>query len=156
MRSRSGFSARSISASPIVLTSSARCCAWACNYGPAVARGDDWFGATVNLSARVADEAAGGEVLLGAATHKAAGEVSGVRTESLGLRRPRNIESPVELLRAVLAERAAQALPLGPVCHMAVDPAHCAGSPARNGANYHFCSLECVARSARDSDRYTA
>jgi adenylate cyclase len=33
-------------------------------HGPAIARAGDWFGATVNLAARVAAVAAGGEVLL--------------------------------------------------------------------------------------------
>ncbi len=126
------------------------------HYGPALARGDDWFGATVNLAARIAGEAAGGEVLLSAATRDAAGEVPGVRTESVGLRRLRNIESPVELLRALPAEGAAQELPLDPVCRMAVDPAHCAGSLVHDDVTYHFCSLDCVARFARDPDRYAA
>jgi hypothetical protein len=40
--------------------------------GPAVERGGDWFGATVNLAARVSAAAAGGEALLTAATRDAA------------------------------------------------------------------------------------
>lgn len=124
------------------------------HYGPALARGGDWFGATVNLAARVAGEAAGGEVLLSQATQDAAGRVPGVATEALGMRRLRNIEEPVRLLRALPVDRAAQDLPADPVCHMAVDPAHCAGVLVHEEVRYHFCSMECVSRFARDPDRY--
>src|SRR5207245_3222730 len=43
------------------------------NTGPAVARGGDWFGATVNLAARVSAAAGAGEVLLTQATVDALG-----------------------------------------------------------------------------------
>jgi class 3 adenylate cyclase len=47
--------------------------------GPAVARDDDWFGASVNLAARVSRAAAAGEVLLTDATKRAAGkELEGI------------------------------------------------------------------------------
>jgi adenylate cyclase len=46
--------------------------------GPAVERGGDWFGATVNLAARVSAAASGGEALLTAATSDAAGELAGM------------------------------------------------------------------------------
>ena len=39
--------------------------------GPATEREGDWFGSTVNLAARVAGEAAGGEVLVSEATRAA-------------------------------------------------------------------------------------
>src|SRR5918993_5650665 len=42
--------------------------------GPAVGRDGDWFGATVNLAARVSAAAAGGEALVTATTRTAAGD----------------------------------------------------------------------------------
>src|SRR5215217_8714365 len=44
--------------------------------GPAVERGGDWFGTTVNLAARVSAAASGGDALLTAAT-RAAGRLVG-------------------------------------------------------------------------------
>jgi class 3 adenylate cyclase len=52
--------------------------------GPAVGRDGDWFGATVNLAARVSAAAAGGEALLTATTRTAAGEVAGVELRERG------------------------------------------------------------------------
>jgi P-type Cu+ transporter len=43
-----------------------------------------------------------------------------------------------------------------PVCQMAVDPEHAAGTLLHAGLRYHFCSLACVARFAATPDRYTA
>ena len=52
--------------------------------GPAVERGGDWFGATVNLAARVSAAAAGGEALLTAVTRTASGDVAGVELRERG------------------------------------------------------------------------
>ena len=49
------------------------------HYGPAVERDGDWFGATVNIAARISGAAVGGEVLLSVAVHDRAGAVAGVR-----------------------------------------------------------------------------
>ena len=46
--------------------------------GPAVERRGDWFGTTVNVAARVASLAVGGEVLVTAAVREAAGDLDGV------------------------------------------------------------------------------
>ena len=53
------------------------------HHGPAIARDGDWFGATVNLAARVAAVAAGGEVLLTGAVREGAGELAGPRPAGL-------------------------------------------------------------------------
>ena len=69
--------------------------------GPAVERGGDWFGATVNLAARVSGEASGGEVLLTAATHDAAGSLEGVELRERGRRELKNVAEPIVLYAAV-------------------------------------------------------
>jgi class 3 adenylate cyclase len=48
------------------------------HHGPALESEGDWFGSTVNLAARVAALAAGGEVLLTEAVREAAGELEDV------------------------------------------------------------------------------
>jgi adenylate cyclase len=68
--------------------------------GPAVRRGQDWFGATVNLAARVANLAAGGEVLLGESTLRAVRAVSGLDIQARGMHLLKNVVGPLALYAA--------------------------------------------------------
>jgi adenylate cyclase len=69
--------------------------------GPAVERQGDWFGATVNLAARVSGAASGGEALLTAATRTAAGELEEVELRERGRWAFRNVSAPVQVYAAV-------------------------------------------------------
>ena len=113
--------------------------------GPAVARGDDWYGTTVNVAARVADAARGGEVLLSGATRDAiAREHPEVEVRPVGRRRLKNVREPVELFAAVAGEgERVLGFPRDPVCHMGVDPARSAFQEVYRDAVYHFCSAAC-------------
>ena len=71
------------------------------NTGNAVHRGGDWFGATLNVAARVAELAGPGEVLLTAATREAAGAPSGVFFEDRGTHALRRVTAPTRLYRAL-------------------------------------------------------
>lgn len=122
--------------------------------GPAVERDGDWFGAAVNLAARVAAAAKGDEVLLTADTRAAAGSVAGVEFETRGRERFRNVAEPVELHRAWHAGASRAGLAIDPVCRMAIAPEHCAGHLQHENRDYCFCSLECAAAFARDPGRY--
>jgi class 3 adenylate cyclase len=124
------------------------------HYGPALRRGRDWFGATVNLAARISALAGGGEVLLSESTRDAAGSLDGVQLQDRGTRRLRNISQPVRLFAAVSPDRPRDEVPIDPVCRMAVDPNRCAGSLMHEGVRYHFCSLECAARFAASPEAY--
>jgi adenylate cyclase len=111
--------------------------------GTAVRRGDDWFGAAVNVASRVADVAAAGEVLLTEATHTAAGGVIAVR--SRGRRSFKHVGEPIALYELVLDRGdAARALPVDPVCRMAIDPELAIERVVYEGVEYHFCSAECA------------
>jgi class 3 adenylate cyclase len=66
------------------------------HHGAAVEKRDDIFGAAVNLAARVASQAGGGEVLATSAVALAAAEL-GFSTTSLGLIHLRNIRDSIEL-----------------------------------------------------------
>jgi class 3 adenylate cyclase len=123
--------------------------------GPAVERDGDWLGGTVNLAARVSGEASGSEVLLTEATRMEAGALDGIELRERGRRELRNLAEPVVLYAAVLeGEETAGGLPIDPVCRMAVDPAHAAGSLVHEGVEYHFCSLPCAAKFAAAPGRY--
>lgn len=89
---------------------------------------------TVNLAARVSAQAAGGEVLLTEATRHAAGTLLGIEIRERGRRELRNIAEPVTLYAAVrTGAPISVALPIDPVCRMAVDPDHAVGAPGSRG-----------------------
>jgi YHS domain-containing protein len=121
--------------------------------GSAVERDGDWFGAAVNVAARVAAAAGGDEVLLTEQTRKAAGELSEIGIEKRGPQRFRNVSEPVVLFRAYAAEGRGP-VEVDPVCKMTVDPAHAAGSLTHEGTVHHFCSLECAAAFAADPEAH--
>lgn len=123
--------------------------------GPVARRDDDWFGTTINVAARVSAAAAGGEVLLTEATRAGVGSLGGVELRERGRHEFKNVSEPVLLFAAARAGSvSATGLPLDPVCRMAVDPARCAGSLRHEGADYHFCSLDCVQAFAATPERY--
>jgi len=125
------------------------------HHGPAVERDGDYFGAAVNLAARVSAEANGGEVLLTGQTAALAPQLEGVVYEPRGRRTLRNVREPVELFAAVRAGDARDGpLPHDPVCRMAVDPDHAAGRLMYEGAAYFFCSLTCAGQFARHPERF--
>src|SRR5438128_1759090 len=111
--------------------------------GEAVERAGDWFGAAVNLAARVSAAAAGSEVLLTSATRDAAGTLAGVELHPRGRRAFKNVAGQIEIYAAMRTGAQTDAgLPIDPVCRMAVDPNHSAGQLMHDGVDYHFCSLE--------------
>ena len=126
------------------------------HHGPAIEREGDWFGATVNLAARVAAAAAGGEVLVTSAVRDHADELPGVEFESRGEHRMRNVVAPVPLFAAVSDDRSTEARHLDPVCHMLVAEGREAGSLRHEGTLYRFCSLECARRFLAGPEAYTS
>jgi adenylate cyclase len=126
------------------------------HHGPAVERDGDYFGASVNLAARVSAVAAGGEVLVTGHTAALVPDLEGVFYEPRGRHSLRNVREPVELFAAVPVGDAHDALPTDPVCRMAVDPARAAGQLMHDGTAYFFCSLQCAGDFAHDPDRFAA
>jgi class 3 adenylate cyclase len=122
--------------------------------GDAVERGGDWFGASVNLAARVAASAGGNEVLLSEATREAAGELDSIDLERRGPQWMKNVAEPIVLHRALRSGERHTPETIDPVCRMRVDPAHAAGTLKHDGATHYFCSLECAAAFAADPERY--
>ena len=122
--------------------------------GPAVARDGDWFGATVNLAARVAAAAEGGELLLTEATRTAAGTVEGAELHRRGPERFKNLAEEVTVYRATVQGPRSGDLPIDPVCRMTVAQGRAAGHLEYEGVEYHFCSLKCAEAFAGDPDRY--
>lgn len=124
--------------------------------GTAVQRSGDWFGSAVNLAARVAGAAQVGEVLVTASTRDAvAGSLPEGEFRSRGRRTLKHVLEPVELF-ALTAEAGASALalPMDPVCLMAVDPQKGHGPIRHDRVDFFFCSEDCATAFTRDPRRY--
>jgi adenylate cyclase len=127
------------------------------HHGNAIERDGDYFGATVNLAARVSGLASGGEVLLTGKTAALAPQLGGVFYESRGREVLRNVREPVEIFAAMRKSESTQGeLPVDPVCRMAVDPDRAAGRLRHEGAVYFFCTLACAGEFAREPERFVA
>jgi len=126
------------------------------HHGSAVEREGDYFGAAVNLAARISAVAAGGEVLVSGQTAALAPELEGVVYESRGRHELRNVREPVELFAALAVGETTDRLPVDPVCRMAVDPDRAPGRLLHDGAAYFFCSLSCAGEFARQPERFAA
>jgi adenylate cyclase len=125
------------------------------HHGPAVERDGDYFGATVNMVARISGLAGGGEVLLTGQTAALAAELGGVFYESRGRQVLRNVREPVEIFAAIRQSESTQGrLPVDPVCRMAVDPDRAAGRLLYEGTAYFFCTLACAGEFAREPERF--
>jgi adenylate cyclase len=124
------------------------------HHGPAVERNGDYFGAAVNLAARVSGVAAGGEVLVSGPTAALVPEPEGVYYESRGRHELRNVGEPLEIFAALRLDATAEQLPVDPVCRMAVDPDRAPGRLVHKGGAYFFCSLSCAAQFAQQPERY--
>ena len=123
--------------------------------GNAVQRGDDWFGLTINIAARVAALAGPCDVLLTAATRAASDAPAGVLFEDLGEHELRHVIEPVRLFR-VSAEPTGQneRWVFDPVCQMRLDSQRAISSVVHDGTEVFFCSPSCAARFARSPERY--
>jgi adenylate cyclase len=125
------------------------------HHGPAIERDADYFGAAVNLAARVSAAATGGEVLLTAQTAAMAPHLDGVMYEDRGCQTLRNVREPVELVAALRQGLTSELrLAIDPVCRMAVDPEHSAGRLVVDDTTYFFCTLRCAGEFARHPERF--
>jgi adenylate cyclase len=124
------------------------------HHGPAVERNGDYFGAAVNLAARVSGVAAGGEVLVSGPTAAMVPDLEGVFYESRGRHELRNVSEPLEIFAALRLGADAAHLPIDPVCRMAVDPDRASGRLVHDGTAYFFCSLACAGQFARAPERF--
>lgn len=116
--------------------------------GPAVERAGDWFGATVNVAARVAALAQIDEVLLTRATLEAAA-VAPSAVRELGHTPLRNVRAPLELFALALGDPSST-LELDPVCRMAVGEHHEVVGVRHEGQLVRFCSERCASVFTQD------
>ena len=121
------------------------------HHGEAVERGGDVFGAAVNLAARIAARAGGGQVLTTGVIAEAA-RSHRIRVMSLGPTPLRNVRQPVELFTLGLSDDAGATV--DPVCRMRVSPDSAVGQLRVEGIDYWFCSLQCTRAFIADPNAY--
>lgn len=122
--------------------------------GLIVERAGKHFGAPINLAARLAADADGGQILCTKPVAEAVGALAEIEANPVGERCFKNIAQPVAVfeLARVGERRAASAI--DPVCRMQI-PAGSAAATARHlGRTYHFCSLECARLFQASADSY--
>lgn len=125
------------------------------HHGSVLVRGGRYFGTTVNLAARVAAQATGGEILCTAPVAQTLGRaaIQGVDIAHRGRVALRNLPQPFDLYEVILSG-AAREYAIDPVCKMQVDTRHAAGDLHYNQKTYWFCSLTCVERFAKEPALY--
>jgi adenylate cyclase len=115
------------------------------HHGPALFRGNRYFGSTVNIAARVAAQAIGGQILCTrdvAETLMPAG-IPGVEVVHQGPVSLRNIPEPLHVYEVILSG-VSRDYAIDPVCKMQVSKRAAPGSLYFGDNRYWFCSLSCV------------
>jgi class 3 adenylate cyclase/YHS domain-containing protein len=127
------------------------------HHGAALLREDRHFGSTVNLAARVAAHATGGQILCTRQVADALieAQTQGVEIEHQGSFSMKNLPHPVDLYEVVLSG-CAREYAIDPVCKMQVDKRRAAGDLHFEKRTYWFCSLACVERFARQPLSYVS
>lgn len=122
--------------------------------GPAVERNRDFFGATVNLAARVTAYARSDQILCTASVAEAARPLNAAVFRSVGAGHFKNVAQPVALFIIEDPNSHMAHSVIDPVCRMRLDP-EC--SPARlpyGDRLYHFCSFDCAQKFAQSPESY--
>jgi class 3 adenylate cyclase len=105
--------------------------------GPAIYRGGDYLGSTVNIASRVSSQAVAGETLV---TEVVANRVDDEVLESAGVRMLRGVEKPLSLYRLRHLDRK-----VDPVCGQEVQSPP-AARLQQDGDELWFCSKNCLRR----------
>lgn len=123
------------------------------HHGPVVVRDDDLFGATVNLAARVAARARGGQLLATSPVAEIA-RSRGLTVIDIGPSLLHNITDPVGLSE-ILIDDSGRAATIDPVCRMRVSDDLAVARIEFDGHSYRFCSADCAATFVANRHRET-
>jgi adenylate cyclase len=123
------------------------------HHGPAMVVDGDYYGGAVNLAARVAGQARGGQLLVTTDVALAARDL-GATIMHVGSVQLHNVSESVDLYDVHVGE-GTEAVVTDPVCQMRVPTT---GSTAIElswaGRRFHFCGLPCVSRFAANPNRF--
>lgn len=119
------------------------------HHGAALLRSGRYFGSTINIAARTAAQALGGDILCTAsvAGYLASSGRSGLSVTPVGKVKLKNLPGKVDLYRIAQAAAPRQ-LAIDPVCQMQVDMHDAVSRWQFGGRWYWFCSTACHRRFA--------
>lgn len=125
------------------------------HHGSALFKNGRYFGTTINLAARVAAQAKGGEVLATGAVVELLRDhhVDEIEIIHIGHVTLKNIPKATDLYTLRLSNVMHEYV-IDPVCQMQVDKWQAIGSIRHQEQTYWFCSLECVQRFTNCPDDY--
>jgi adenylate cyclase len=112
--------------------------------GPIVEREGRLFGAPINLTARLAAHAVGGQLLCTESIARTMGAAAGVECRPLGARHFKNVTQSVTLFELVPVSEGRVTTLTDPVCRMQVTVDSAAAAILHDGVTYRFCSAECA------------
>ena len=124
--------------------------------GSVAVQGGKYFGRALNLAARVAAHARGGQILCTDGVRRDAGDLDGVTYRPLGSVQFKNIVDPVPVFQVITRGDDREPAWVDPVCRMQV---RAESAPARlpyAGITYYFCSFECAKTFAERPEGYVA
>lgn len=121
------------------------------HHGPAIIRGGDVFGHTVNIAARITALAGAGHAVL-TDPIAAAATRQGLLTTAIGAPVLRNITTPIPLHNLALAEAR---YPRDPVCGMRINPGTARARRRHQDRDWWFCSTDCAHQFTATPNTYT-
>jgi adenylate cyclase len=122
--------------------------------GSAVERSGDYFGATVNLAARVTAYARSDQILCTEAVAESIRSLDVAVIHSVGIVSFKNVEQPVALFEIEDAQRHMTHHEIDPVCRMGLDPDTAPAQLPFRDRLYHFCSFACAQKFAQAPEFY--
>ena len=124
--------------------------------GPVLYREGDYFGATVNVAARITAEASRNQIVVTDAVRSSCPPPPETEFVSLGTFRLRGLSEAVELFELQSGRRPAVERSTDPVCGMQLAPNEVVGRVAVDDGERVFCSLECLGHFSEHPERYAS
>lgn len=122
--------------------------------GVIVERAGRLFGGPINLTARLADRASGGQILCTRPIAEAVRSLAVIEPVRVGETKFKNVALPVEVFELVRTSERRVPAAIDPVCRMQVDVARAAVTIAHGDRTYRFCSPECGRAFAKSPGLY--
>ncbi len=124
------------------------------HWGSVLYREGDYVGANVNLASRLASEAGPHQVLVTAAVHQEAQDLTNVEFVHVGKRHVKGVSRELELWDARMADERASEKETDPVCGMELAPAEVSARLTFEGRQLAFCSEPCLRTFVGAPERY--
>jgi len=122
--------------------------------GPAVERDGDYFGAAVNLAARITAYARSDQILCTEAVAESIRSLENVVIHSTGTANFKNVLQPVALFEIEDAQCHKLHQAIDPVCRMGIDRDTAPARLPYQDDLYHFCSFDCAQKFAQSPEVY--